>query len=682
MYCSHCGTEVPDESAFCPSCGVPVTPPAPSGAPEAPASRRAWLLAAGGGVLAVAAAVVVMLLVVQPFGGGDGKQPGGPTAPSLQQASVFALEYVSHAINDDQTWLEEHTTPGYYDFSGPWFRRLKWCESTRAREGSVDGDETPSVRVVSVVFDPPCEPEPSTIEVGTTFTLRFEDASVTSADVRQALADLSHEEAQVLTTSDGAFIIRTAELEGLTGPPIGPAPSSERDIIEQALRDSLSDFQVLNFNQFASAGDTGSYACVLLRVEGNQGPKAAITRWPINEGDCSPDSPRFASGFGEPSLGPAYVLLEADNSRLPPGTDVDAAMEGVAELLLRRADSFGAPVELRREGSNRLSAMLRGIDPVQARELLVKTAQLEFRSPVLDESRSIICETEDGSTYALPFAAGLFAAVREDHIMTCPPSEEGWAGFVRWEPATGTDSQGMERVLTGGFLRPNATVVSPPPAVLIEFTAEGSLLFEQITTSLVGLPLGIFLDEELIGAPTVQQAISGGRSTVIGLDFDEARRLAIQLNAGALPVPVRVLQVVTLAGDSEQAAVEEPLVASPDERLIAVLAAPDVQTIRVQPADFASLASCDYHWSGSVGAGALLCSNLAPLRDGRVYQVWFLTESDSYPGGSFKAGDGTGQLSMSLEDLPEGPTAIGLAIQDADGAQEPSEMFLLGEFAR
>ncbi len=246
-------------------------------------------------------------------------------------------------------------------------------------------------------------------------------------------------------------------------------------------------------------------------------------------------------GDGEPSV---RILLEADTSRLAPGTDVGDVLEGVKDVLERRVNAFGvSETEITREGSNRLSVRLRGIGIEEARELLGKTAQLEFRKPVRDDVGDIVCETEDGSTYTQPYQPGLFVEDETNDTVTCPPNEEGTIGFVQWEPATGTDSQGTERVLTGSFLKANSRVEGPPPTVVIEFTGEGSLLFEQITTELVGLPLGIFLDEELIGAPTVNQPITGGISTITGLDFDEARTLSIQLNTGALPAPLRVISI-------------------------------------------------------------------------------------------------------------------------------------------
>ena len=272
-----------------------------------------------------------------------------------------------------------------------------------------------------------------------------------------------------------------------------------------------------------------------------------------------PEGPGFEIGsfdrkemrLGLDLKGGAYVLLEADVSKLPSGIDLDDALDGVKDVLDRRVNRFGlSETEITREGSNRLAVQVPGIGPEAAKELLGKTAQLEFRAPVLDEVRSVVCETPEGGTYSAVYSPAVFLQDRENNVVTCPLSEEGETGVVRWEPAVGTDSQGTERVLTGGFLRPNTTVGRDTfecggtrfPCVAIEFTGEGSLLAEQITNDLVGLPLAIFLDDELIGAPLVQQPITGGNSTISPLELDEARTLAVQLNAGALPVPMRPIQ--------------------------------------------------------------------------------------------------------------------------------------------
>jgi SecD/SecF fusion protein len=84
---------------------------------------------------------------------------------------------------------------------------------------------------------------------GATMTVVFDNAGVTQDQVRGALSEVGHDEARVQRTSGGSFIIRLGELEGAIGPPVGPAPPSERDVIEDGLEQRLGAFQVTNFNQ-------------------------------------------------------------------------------------------------------------------------------------------------------------------------------------------------------------------------------------------------------------------------------------------------------------------------------------------------------------------------------------------------------------------------------------------------
>jgi preprotein translocase subunit SecD len=80
------------------------------------------------------------------------------------------------------------------------------------------------------------------------------------------------------------------------------------------------------------------------------------------------------------------------------------------------------------------------------------------------------------------------------------------------------------------------------PVVGLEFTPEGGKQFAQITQENVGKPLAIFLDEQLITAPIVNEPILDGRAVISGkFTTDEATQLSIQLNAGALPVPVKII---------------------------------------------------------------------------------------------------------------------------------------------
>jgi hypothetical protein len=125
-------------------------------------------------------------------------------------------------------------------------------------------------------------------------------------------------------------------------------------------------------------------------------------------------------------------------------------------------------------------------------------------------------------------------------------------GNEQWVVAKAVGSDGQETELTGKYLKPNAQVVLMPqtnePEVAFEWNEEGAILFEQITQRNVDKPLGIFLDDKLISAPTVRAVIKD-KGVITGLKLDEAQTLAIQLNSGALPVSLRVVRIESIAGD-------------------------------------------------------------------------------------------------------------------------------------
>jgi hypothetical protein len=115
------------------------------------------------------------------------------------------------------------------------------------------------------------------------------------------------------------------------------------------------------------------------------------------------------------------------------------------------------------------------------------------------------------------------------------------------------------------------------------------------------------------------------------------------------------------------------------QQVVALLAAPDTQQIKLEPTDPTSSAFAVYHWNGSARMGAILCHSLPPLQEGQVYQIWFLTENESYPAGRFEVWHGIGQTSMYLGDIPEHPVAIGVSIEQGEGAEEPGEMLLIAQ---
>jgi protein-export membrane protein SecD len=84
------------------------------------------------------------------------------------------------------------------------------------------------------------------------------------------------------------------------------------------------------------------------------------------------------------------------------------------------------------------------------------------------------------------------------------------------------------------------------PIVNIEFNAQGAKRFGELTRDLLNTDdrLAIFLDEEELIAPGVNQVITGGSAYIEGRDFtpDRVRDISQLLEAGRLPIPIELIQ--------------------------------------------------------------------------------------------------------------------------------------------
>jgi preprotein translocase subunit SecD len=95
-----------------------------------------------------------------------------------------------------------------------------------------------------------------------------------------------------------------------------------------------------------------------------------------------------------------------------------------------------------------------------------------------------------------------------------------------------------------------------------EFNNEGAQKFGTLTTELIGQPLGIFLDDKLVSAPRVNSPITGGSGIIEGgFTAEDAKKLAIQLKAGQLPVPLEMVQNSTVGPTLGREAVDKSFMA-------------------------------------------------------------------------------------------------------------------------
>jgi preprotein translocase subunit SecD len=108
----------------------------------------------------------------------------------------------------------------------------------------------------------------------------------------------------------------------------------------------------------------------------------------------------------------------------------------------------------------------------------------------------------------------------------------------------------------------SSTTVGQGWEINFDLTGEGSGIFSEVTTRLQGRQLAIIVDDEVISAPTVQSPITNGTGVITG-NFTErqAKDLATQLNAGALPVELTTQQVLTVSPTLGDESLEQGLIA-------------------------------------------------------------------------------------------------------------------------
>jgi preprotein translocase subunit SecD len=100
------------------------------------------------------------------------------------------------------------------------------------------------------------------------------------------------------------------------------------------------------------------------------------------------------------------------------------------------------------------------------------------------------------------------------------------------------------------------------PQVSLKFNAEGTQLFADITKRNLHKPVAIYLDGEIISAPTVQSEITTGDAVITGnFTIDQAKKLAQNLNQGALPVPLTLVSQQSIEASLGLQSMERSLIA-------------------------------------------------------------------------------------------------------------------------
>jgi preprotein translocase subunit SecD len=231
----------------------------------------------------------------------------------------------------------------------------------------------------------------------------------------------------------------------------------------------------------------------------------------------------FDLKLGLDLAGGSQLTFEADTSKIPADKKT-SALEGVRNVIERRVNLFGVSEPTVQtsafEGKDRIIVELPGYnDTKQAASLIGQTAQLQFYE-IKD-----IPATKTASASAEPVPTDLTGADLK-------------SASVQFDTQTGK------------------------PVISLQFTDEGGKKFEDITGRNIGKPIPIILDNQVVSYPNVEQKIIGGNAQISGsFTVDEAKQTAIQLNAGALPVPVHIIDEKTIEATLGAMSVKQSILA-------------------------------------------------------------------------------------------------------------------------
>ena len=129
--------------------------------------------------------------------------------------------------------------------------------------------------------------------------------------------------------------------------------------------------------------------------------------------------------------------------------------------------------------------------------------------------------------------------------------------------------------LTGRYVKGasiNFNSVSGRPEIFLQFDDEGAKLFEQVTTRNVGKQLAIFVDNELLTAPVVNERITGGRAQITGqFTITEAQKLVNRFKDGALAAPIKLVSQQTIGATLGEESLQEAMFAGLVGTLIIIL---------------------------------------------------------------------------------------------------------------
>lgn len=206
------------------------------------------------------------------------------------------------------------------------------------------------------------------------------------------------------------------------------------------------------------------------------------------------------TNLGLDLVGGSRIVLEAQTTETIAKITPDM-MDGLKTAIESRVNALGvSETNVQQMGETRLLIEIPNVsDPKLAREFIGETAELEFKKPVYDKNGEIV----------------------------------DWA-------SSGLTGEDLNKAMPHGEANGNWSIS-------LEFNAKGATKFAKLTREFKGSQIAIFFNGENISAPRVNEEITGGQAQITGdFKYEEAKKTVDLLNAGALPVPAKIVEENTV----------------------------------------------------------------------------------------------------------------------------------------
>jgi preprotein translocase subunit SecD len=224
---------------------------------------------------------------------------------------------------------------------------------------------------------------------------------------------------------------------------------------------------------------------------------------------------------------------------VPPAAITDRVRQSVEQsiqIVERRVNELGTVEPLiQRQGVDRILVQVPGLqDPTRLKELLGKTAKLDFRmvDPTVPADQATQGRVPPDSEVLMSSQSPKVPYVVKKAVLV--------------SGADLTDAQ------------PGFDQRSGEPIVSFRFNTSGARKFAQATSDNVGQPFAIVLDNEVVSAPVIREPITGGSGQISGsFTVQQANDLSILLRAGALPAPLTIIEERTVGPGLGQDSIEK-----------------------------------------------------------------------------------------------------------------------------